>query len=160
LGVADPVNFPILTHYIGLDGLTNPDEEDVQKQFIEIEALIGSTPIIGPDGNPQPSIQPEAGIDDDDIHIETIRTWSKGSTGLDCKARNPDGYQNVQLHRLMHEANRTAQAAQQAQQQAAVAAAGAPPNQQPAQPDQGPQPPNAPGAAPSADASAPTQTTA
>lgn len=151
LGIADPVNFPVLTHYMGFDGLVNPDEDDVQKQFIEIEALIGSAPVMGADGQPHPTVEPEIGIDDDDIHIQTIQTWSKGSTGLDCKARNPAGYQNVQLHRLMHEANKEAKAAQQAQQQAAVAAAGQP------QP-QGPQPPSAPGAPPAAEG--PTQTAA
>ncbi|MGH9482230.1 MAG: hypothetical protein ACRD1L_09065, partial [Terriglobales bacterium] len=124
--IGAPVNRPIVSHYLGLPDLVDPSDDNRAKQYIEIEALMQSQPVAGPDGKLQPSIAPELHVDDHAVHIQTIKDWAVTEPGLQAKATRPPGYANVLAHLLAHMDAEQAEAAEIALRREQVQAAGAP----------------------------------
>ncbi|MGH9468269.1 MAG: hypothetical protein ACRD1Y_13030 [Terriglobales bacterium] len=123
--IGAPVNRPVVSRYMGLPELVDPSDDNRSKQFMEIEALMQSEPVMSAEGVLGPSILPEAEIDDHAVHIQTIKDWAVSSAGLQAKTQAPAGYYNVKLHLLAHQQDE-AQLAQRAQpQQAMMPGAGA-----------------------------------
>ena len=52
--------------------------------------------------NGMPSVLNEPLIDDDVIHIETLKSFLVSSTGLAAKRFNPGGYANAVAHMQLH----------------------------------------------------------
>lgn len=84
-------NIELLQKVSGIPDLKLPGAADRQKQLIEIAEMLKSPP--NPDGSP--TIPVEKLIDDNDICLQTIRTWLVSVDGLDAKESNPEGYANV-----------------------------------------------------------------
>ncbi len=103
--IGAPVNRPLVQHYLGLPDLVDPGEDNRAKQFMEIEAMLASEPLLGPDGIWHSSVAPEPLVDDSSIHIETIKEWAVSQAGLQAKAARPPGYANVMAHLVEHEKN-------------------------------------------------------
>lgn len=120
--IGAPVNRATVQHYLGLPELVDPGEDNRTKQFMEIEALAASEPLVMADGRLAPSIVPDAHVDDHAIHIATIREWAVSEAGLQNKAARPQGYANVIAHLLAHQEDqqRQAQAAEAAPQSPAA----------------------------------------
>lgn len=127
--IGAPVNRPIVGHYLGLPELVDPAADNRAKQFIELDALLDSAPVLdAASGRAVPSVLPEVEIDDHAVHIATIRDWAVSEAGLQAKAARPQGYANVLAHLLAHMDAAEAAECEQAKRSAAVAAApGAPP---------------------------------
>lgn len=134
--IGAPVNRPILKHYIGLPELVDPGEENRAKQARETDALLASAPVAGQDGEPRPTIMPDALVDDHALHIQAIKDWAVSDAGVTAKAARPAGYANVLAHLVAHMDAAEAVAARQAQRAAQVRAAAAPQSPAP----QGPAP--------------------
>lgn len=98
-----PVNRPLIQHYLGLPDLVDPGGDNRAKQFMEIEALTASEPIVEGAGRLEPSIPPDVHVDDHAIHIETIKEWAVSEAGLQAKGARPQGYANVIAHLLAHQ---------------------------------------------------------
>lgn len=115
-----PENSTFMKEVMGVRNLTIPGEPDRQKQLIEIAQLLreppqqSDNPMMPGQMIPQPSVLTDPGIDDDQIHIETIRAWAVSEDGMALKYENPEGYQNVMLHKAAHEQNLAQQQMQQA----------------------------------------------
>lgn len=124
--LAAPVNRPILSHYLGLPDLVDPDGDNRSKQFREIDQLMQGTPGIGSQGQVQPSIAPEVLVDNHAVHIAAVREWAVSQAGLQAKAARPEGYANVIAHLLAHMDAEQAMAEQMQQRRSQVQAAGAP----------------------------------
>jgi hypothetical protein len=101
--IGAPVNRPLVQHYLGLPELVDPGGDNRAKQFMEIEALAASEPIVMADGGMEPSILPDVHVDDHPIHIGTIKEWAVSEAGLQAKAARPQGYANVIAHLLAHQ---------------------------------------------------------
>lgn len=125
--VGAPVNRPIVAHYLGLPELVDPGEDNRAKQFMEIEALMGSAPVALPNGQVQPSIAPDLYVDDHEVHVGTIKDWAVSEAGLQAKASQPEGYANVIAHLLAHMDAEQALAEQMQQRRAQVQSAAQPP---------------------------------
>ncbi|MFI5269794.1 MAG: hypothetical protein ACHQ7M_20650, partial [Chloroflexota bacterium] len=119
--LAAPVNRSIVGHYLGLPDLVDPSEDNRAKQFIEIEALLGSEPVPNQQGGLQPSVLPDLEVDDHEVHIATIKDWAVSDAGRQAKAAAPAGYANVIAHLLAHMDAEQELAMQMQQRRAAVA---------------------------------------
>jgi hypothetical protein len=105
--LAAPENLPTLSKIIGLQDFEVPGEADREKQYDEINLMVGSGPIPSPDPmtgqmTEQSSIQPEMNVDNHQIEAEICRNWLVGEKGRQCKIDNPDGYKNILLHLEAH----------------------------------------------------------
>lgn len=89
--IFDPENLHLLADTLAYPDVFIPGEDQRIKQSREIQELLK--------GN---MIMPEPEVDDDAIHITTIKNWAVGSTGLDAKMTNPQGYQAVIQHLSEH----------------------------------------------------------
>jgi hypothetical protein len=98
----DPENLPFVKQTIGLVNLSIPGEDDRQKQYEEIQLLVQSTPIPGPDGQMQPSVDVDPNVDNNALEADICRRWAVSDAGRLCKQENPDGYTNVLLHMKRH----------------------------------------------------------
>jgi len=101
--IGAPVNRPLIQHYLGLPDLVDPGGDNRAKQFMEIEALMASEPLILANGRLQPSILPDVHVDDHAIHIGTIKEWAVSESGLQSKGARPQGYANVIAHLIAHQ---------------------------------------------------------
>lgn len=90
--IFDPENRHLVADTLAYPDLYIPGEDQRVKQVREIQELIKGNMIM---------VEPE--VDDDAIHIQTIKNWAVGSTGLDAKMTNPQGYQMVLQHLREHE---------------------------------------------------------
>lgn len=137
--IFDRENVHLLADTLAYPDIFIPGEDQRVKQAREIQELLR--------GN---MIMPEPEVDDDAIHIETIKNWAVGSTGLDCKLTNPQGYQAVIQHLQEHQMF--------LQQKTMAQFGGAPPGVPPAQnEEQGPQPSPQQGSAPASVPKGPPQ---
>ena len=106
-----PENVQNIAQLIGFPDLYIPGEDDRSKQLNEITILLTGQPIpVGMDpmtGEPimQPSVLPEKDIDDDAIHMQTIKSFLISETGQLLQIENPMGYQNCIAHFKAHEMN-------------------------------------------------------
>ncbi len=111
LGVAQvPSNLEYIFRMMGLPDLQVPGEQQRVKTFKDIEQLISEQPIVSPGQppspeNPQgsqpqmlPSIQPDPDVDDLRIASETAKTYLISDAGIELKASNPAGYENVKAY--------------------------------------------------------------
>lgn len=117
----EPDNMELAKEYIGLDNLVIPGAEARNKQLEEIKLLLQGAPVpppLGPDGLPQPGAMPEPTVPIDpemDFHQYEFmkgQAWINSPEGQAAKRDNPQGFENVRLHLLLHKA-----AMQQGQQQ-------------------------------------------
>jgi hypothetical protein len=96
MGLDLPINAPVVRDYMlpGLQELRVPNE-DLRDKVIRviIPELLQGQPIIGPDGQPQPSVMPEEFVDDPGQCAELAHEWLNSPPAL--KMRNTPGYANV-----------------------------------------------------------------
>ena len=106
--VMHPENRNVVGAYMGPTNLYIPGEEDRKKQLAEIAEMLKAVPTMGMDGvtpmPPQP-IQPEALVDDDEIHLEVIKRWAISVEGQSYKRDNQPVYQTILMHGQMHKMN-------------------------------------------------------
>jgi len=98
----DPENIPFIKKAIGLNEFQIPGEDDRQKQYEEIRLLVQSSPIPGPDGQMEPSVDIDPNVDNNQIEADICRRWAVSDAGRLCKQENPEGYANVLLHMKRH----------------------------------------------------------
>ena len=90
--IFDPENRHLVADTLAYPDIYIPGEDQRVKQAREIQEILK--------GN---MVMPEPEVDDDAIHISTIKNWAVGMTGLDCKLTNPQGYMGVIQHLKEHE---------------------------------------------------------
>lgn len=104
-----PENLDVLREAIGINGFYVIGEDDRDKQYVEITALLNSTPI--PSGNidpmtmqPEelPSVEVDEIMDNHVIQFEICRKWAVSEAGQLAKIENEPGYRNVLLHAKQH----------------------------------------------------------
>lgn len=106
-----PDNARFLQDVLSLNELKIPGESQRIKQVLEINELIKGEPEMTQDGLPIPMsadgqpIVPDQDVDDDQLHIITIKLFLSDLGGLDLKRENPKGYMNCIAHLKMHEIN-------------------------------------------------------
>ena len=106
-----PENVANIAQLIGFPDLYIPGEDDRSKQLNEITVLLTGAPMpAGIDqmtGEPlfQPTVMPEQDIDDDAIHMQTMKAFLVSETGQLTKIENPQGYENCVAHYKAHERN-------------------------------------------------------
>src|SRR4029079_5799779 len=105
--LASPENLPLLREAIGLDDFFIPGEDDRNKQYEEIQALLQSGPVpitIDMMGQPieGPSVDIDPEIDNHGIEFEVCRHLIQSEAGRLAKVENPEGYMNVLLHAKAH----------------------------------------------------------
>jgi hypothetical protein len=106
--LADPKNLPLIAEAFGMYEFYIPGEDDREKQNEEIQLLVQSGPIPGPNGM-ESSIQPETEVDNHIIHASVCKSWCVSEEGRLAKTDNQQGYQNVLLHLQAHLAMLTPQ---------------------------------------------------
>lgn len=105
-------NRGLLAEAIGFNTFYIPGDDQRNRQLDEIGMLIR-------DPNPQiiqipgemgqvgelilPSVDIEAGVDDDEIHITTCVAFLMSPMGYELKQLNPGAYMNIVAHKEMHE---------------------------------------------------------
>jgi len=89
--IFDPENRHLVADTLAYPDIYIPGEDQRMKQAREIQDILKGA-----------NVMPEPEVDDDSIHIETIKNWAVGTTGLDCKQTNPQGYQMVIQHLKEH----------------------------------------------------------
>lgn len=117
-------NIDLLQLVSGIPELKLPGAADRQKQLIEIAELLKSPP--NPDGSP--TIPVERLIDNNEICLQTIRSWLVSVDGLDAKESNPDGYDNVFAQYQARIALKEQQMQEEQNQQMMMAQAGVKPS--------------------------------
>jgi len=109
--IFDPENRHLIADTLAYPDIFIPGEDQRTKQALEIQQILKGAPAM---------VEPE--VDDHGIHIEVIKNWAVGASGLDCKQNNPQGYMMVldhlKEHQMIAAQEMQAQlAAQQVQQQ-------------------------------------------
>ena len=89
--IFNPQNAPNVARALGWPDFHIPGMDDRDKQYSEIAKLLNME-----------IIEPEVGVDDDMVHIQTIRSWAVSPTGIAMKSQNPQGYSNVIMHGMKH----------------------------------------------------------
>ncbi len=89
-----PQNTPNVAKVLGWPDFHIPGMDDRDKQYWEISQLLQGI-----------DVQPEIGVDDDMVHIQTCRSWAVSPTGIATKQENPDGYMMVMQHAMLHMQN-------------------------------------------------------
>ena len=90
--IFDPENRHLVADTLAYPDIYIPGEDQRVKQAREIQDILKGLPVM-----------PEPEVDDDAIHIATVKNWAVGQTGLDCKMTNPQGYMMVIQHLREHE---------------------------------------------------------
>jgi len=109
--LADPANINWIKDTIGLTEIVVPGEDSRAKQMREIAQLLQSGPIQSATPDPMtgamvPKTMPSIGIDElFDEHAvefgECVR-WANSDAGQQAKIDDPQGFENVRAHALMH----------------------------------------------------------
>jgi len=109
--LGDPANITLVKDMIGLTEIVIPGEDSRTKQMREIAQLLQSGPVhtMAPDPQSQamaPKTISTIGIDEVfDNHAiefgECVR-WANSDAGQQAKIDNPQGFENVRAHALMH----------------------------------------------------------
>lgn len=94
-------NMTLGTKLVGLDGFVLPGENDRNKQLMENQRLLDGESMDGV----VPSVVTDPQIDNDEVHISTIRSYAVSPDGMYQQKVNPKGFQNMLLHMLEHEQN-------------------------------------------------------
>lgn len=128
--IFDAENRHLVADTLAYPDIFIPGEDQKIKQSREIQDILKGSMVM---------VEPE--VDDNAIHIETIKNWAVGSTGLDTKMTNPQGYMMVIEHLKEHEALQAQAMMQQLAMQAQMKPPGSEnkltkPQQQPAMPQQ------------------------
>lgn len=104
-----PENLDVLREAIGIDGFYVIGEDDRDKQYNEIQALLDSEPIQTGEIDPMtmvpvevPSIEVDELMDNHIIQFEICRKWAVSESGQLTKIENELGYKNVLLHAKQH----------------------------------------------------------
>jgi hypothetical protein len=104
-----PENLDVLREAIGINDFYVTGEDDRDKQYVEIQALLESQSIqtgeIDPlSGMPVevPSIEVDEIMDSHIIQFEICRKWAVSEAGQLAKIENEAGYKNVLLHAKQH----------------------------------------------------------
>lgn len=110
IALFDPNNSTYIKNLVGLKDLYIPGEEDRTKQLREIAQLVSQAPVDNVDPMTlmpvkQASVPIDAGVDTDEIHIEVCNAFLKSDVGIYLKETNLPAYENVLLHKQMHEQN-------------------------------------------------------
>jgi hypothetical protein len=108
-----PDNAREIQETLALTELKLPGETQRVKQVIEINEMLkeGSQPMPtgqpGPDGQEiiQSSVPIDPNVDDDAVHISTLRAFMVDTPGLDVQRENPAGYANLTAHLKAHQMN-------------------------------------------------------
>lgn len=127
IGLTSPVNAEAMANYLRIDGIINPAENLKAKVRWQIEQLLRSEPVPGPDGVMQPSIPPDE-WDPHDVVAALCWAWLDSPEGLDAREAGLPGFDNVVAFAKAH-------------QQMGMMAAPAPPAPTEASPPAGPLPP-------------------
>jgi hypothetical protein len=104
----DPANQRMVADLTGFLDLTIPTEDQRIKQNVEIDEILNGQ-----------QIQPEALVDDHQVHMQTLKEFLVSSKGIDLQRTNPQGYQALTQHLSAHQQiiTQIQQAATQAQMQ-------------------------------------------
>ena len=97
----NPENVQTVQDALGFPDFYIPGADDRNKQLYEIQALITQEPS-GPD---EASVPIEPDIDDEPVHIQTMKAFLVGETGQMLKTTNPPGYMNCLFHLKAHTAS-------------------------------------------------------
>lgn len=102
--IGSPENLPIIREAIGLTDFYVPGEDDRNKQYDEIKALLNSEPMqTGDELMPEmPSVDIDPIYDNHAIEFEICRKWIVSEAGRQAKIDNEAGYRNVLLHGKLH----------------------------------------------------------
>lgn len=105
--MTSPENIPFIKEALGLEEIIIPGEDDRQKQYEEIQALLESEPMESIDpmmGTPiqVPSVQVDPLLDNHQVEAEICRAYLISEVGRNTKVTNPTGYLNVLLHMKEH----------------------------------------------------------
>jgi hypothetical protein len=103
--VFSPDNAEMITQTFGFSGIIIPGENDRIRQRQEINELIVSQPQDNGQGMMIPSIMIDPDVDDDAVHIQTMRSFLVSPIGYELKTINQAGYENCRAHLKMHEMN-------------------------------------------------------
>jgi hypothetical protein len=116
----EPANLALFKKYLGSPAITFAAEANREKQFREIDELLGAAPVAVPNqqammagmmdpdtGGPVmdylPTVMPEVHADDHVTHIKAIMEWVVDSDGgILAKKENPDGFANTMAHLIEH----------------------------------------------------------
>jgi hypothetical protein len=95
-----PENLPVIRDAIGLTDFFIPGEDDREKIYDDIKALLNSEPL--QTGDPMmpemPSVEVDPIFDDPEIGFELVRKWIISDAGRQAKTDNEAGYRNVLLY--------------------------------------------------------------
>ena len=106
-----PENAGLIHECLGLVDWYMPGEDDIIKQYEEIQLLLNSEPFPNPQPNPADpvmggpelaSVPVDPDYDNHAIEFEIVRKWAISDVGRDAKVTNPTGYKNVLLHGKEH----------------------------------------------------------
>lgn len=87
----DPTNVGELSRTMGLSKFKTPGEDDRDKQLWEIAAILKGIPV-----------QPEPEVDNNEMHVATIRSWANSAAGRETKMQNPQAYEMILMHLRIH----------------------------------------------------------
>lgn len=91
--IFDPENRKEISDVLGYTDLYIPGEDQRIKQAREIQAMIKTGQVV--------PTEPE--VDDDEIHITTTKNFLVGEHGMDLKTTNPQVYEAIKEHLMMHQ---------------------------------------------------------
>lgn len=100
--VFHPANRATVARYTGFGELYIPGENDQNKQWEEIDALLKGNATESEMGL-NPSVKTDPDIDDALVHIQTCRAFLTSDRGRLIRIENPNGWANVVAHMKMHE---------------------------------------------------------
>ncbi len=97
-----PENARVIQSYIGLTELVIPNEIQRSKQQAEIVELVRNAPGQDEQGMPISSVAVEPDLDEHEIHMEVLRDFLCGDTGLEIQREDPGAYTNLVAHYMEH----------------------------------------------------------
>lgn len=104
-----PENMEVLREAIGISDFYVTGEDDRDKQYVEIQGLLESTPVQTGEVDPMtgepmevPSVEVDEIMDNHIIQFEICRKWAVSESGQLAKIENEPGYKNVLLHAKQH----------------------------------------------------------
>lgn len=108
--IFDPENRRLIADVLAYPDIFIPGEDQRIKQARETQKIIATMVPI--------PINPA--VDDDNIHIETLKNFMIGQLGLEIEETNPQAYQLLSQHLQMHQQNAAMKQQAQMQQEAAM----------------------------------------
>jgi len=89
--VTNPENITAVRDILGIYKLKIPGEQDRDKQLYEISQMLAGMPVMI-----------DQFVDNHMVHWQVTSSWANSPTGRDAKVANPQGYQLVMQHAMMH----------------------------------------------------------